>query len=322
MQTRLGLLSFVFLFGCGTPGTPTTPGTPPEEPVAPAMTDSADRGAEVFSTHCAVCHGPEGAGDGPGAAALDPPPPDLLGPRADHLRGIPRRTIIEEGRPGTAMVGWKAILPPEDLDAVYGFVHAMKHGPDGKRRGGPHRGMGAGRQGAGAAAPAGVDAAATARAKDAMKALGGSLKSKLVSTMKEQGPVAALEVCSSNAQSLTAEMAAARGVLLGRSSGKLRNPANAGPDWVQAWLAEQGERSAEGVPGLTQQATLADGTPVVRVLKPLAVEAPCLVCHGPAAGRSPELSAALAERYPSDQATEYAAGDLRGAIWAETRVGE
>lgn len=102
------------------------------QPAAETRTETTettpDRGAELFATHCASCHGPEGRGDGPAAVGLDPPAADLVGPRAEHLRGIPRRTIIEEGRPGTAMVGWKSILSPEDLEAVYGVVHAMKHG--------------------------------------------------------------------------------------------------------------------------------------------------------------------------------------------------
>ncbi len=158
------------------------------------------------------------------------------------------------------------------------------------------------------------------RARGAMQALGKTLKTTLVSTMKEQGPVAALTVCSTTAQSMTAEVAGEHGVVLGRSSLRLRNPANAAPDWVSAWLQEQGERPAEGVTGLTHQVTLDDGTKVVRVLKPLAIEAPCLVCHGPSEGRAPELTAALNDRYPGDKATDYALGDLRGALWAETIV--
>ncbi len=306
MIMRLVLLPLLLLVGCTTPQS--EPGESASSALAAAETPAppADRGAELFATHCAVCHGPEGAGDGPGAAALDPAPSDLIGPRAEHLKGIPRRRIIEEGRPGTAMVGWKAILSPEDLDAVYGFVHDMKHGPDGQMKGGG--GM--------------RRSQATLRAQAAMKALGGSLKSQLVSTMKEQGPVAALEVCSSKAQSLTAEMSKERGVLMGRSSLKLRNPANSGPDWVSAWLRQQGARSADGVQGMTASATRADGTPVVRVLMPLAVEAPCLVCHGPDASRSAELSAVLGELYPGDQATGYALGDLRGAMWSEAALTE
>ena len=170
-----------------------------------------------------------------------------------------------------------------------------------------------------ASSPA-VDAEAEQRARMAMNQLGGTLKSALVSTMKAEGSVAAMSVCSTSAQAMTAEVARERGVTVGRSSLRLRNPRNVAPDWVRAWLSEQGERPAEGVQGATRSATLDDGTAVVRVVAPLAVEAPCLVCHGPDATRAPELTAALAERYPTDQATGYQAGDLRGAIWAEAKV--
>jgi len=88
-------------------------------------TPGTDRGAQVFAAYCAVCHGPAGKGDGPAAAALVPPPPDLTGPRPTHLRGIPRRAIIENGSPMSAMAAWKGVLPAEDLEAVYGFVHEM-----------------------------------------------------------------------------------------------------------------------------------------------------------------------------------------------------
>jgi mono/diheme cytochrome c family protein len=38
---------------------------------------AVERGAAAFAQRCAVCHGAGGAGDGPAAAALDPPPADL-----------------------------------------------------------------------------------------------------------------------------------------------------------------------------------------------------------------------------------------------------
>lgn len=37
----------------------------------------ADRGAEVFATNCAACHGADAKGGGPKAAGLNPAPPDL-----------------------------------------------------------------------------------------------------------------------------------------------------------------------------------------------------------------------------------------------------
>jgi len=119
---------------------PPAPAVEVTEAPAPETTKVAVDGAKVYAANCAVCHGAEGRGDGPGAIGLNPPAADLVGPRADHLRGIPRRKIIEEGRPGTAMVGWKTVLSPEALDAVYTHVHNFHHGPGGggHGRGGGH----------------------------------------------------------------------------------------------------------------------------------------------------------------------------------------
>jgi len=43
--------------------------------VTSAVTPEAEA-QQIFSTRCAVCHGPEGRGNGPGASALDPKPRD------------------------------------------------------------------------------------------------------------------------------------------------------------------------------------------------------------------------------------------------------
>lgn len=166
----------------------------------------------------------------------------------------------------------------------------------------------------------GVDPAAEARAAAAVDQLGKRLKERLVTTMQAEGPVAAMALCATQAQPMTREVAETSGVRVGRSSLRLRNPKNAPPDWVGAWLVEQGERPAEGVEGRVRAATRADGTAVVRVLEPLAIQPPCLTCHGPPEAQLPDLTAALAERYPDDKAVGYALGDLRGAIWAEAVV--
>ena len=49
--------------------------------------------------------------------------------------------------------------------------------------------------------------------------------------------------------------------------------------------------------------------------EPLVIQPVCLTCHGAEVG--PEIKAAIAERYPQDQATGYKLGELRGVIWAE-----
>lgn len=42
-----------------------------------ARADDTANGEAQFKAHCAACHGEGGAGDGPAAAALRSPPPDL-----------------------------------------------------------------------------------------------------------------------------------------------------------------------------------------------------------------------------------------------------
>jgi putative copper resistance protein D len=52
-----------------------------QRPAVAYSAASVAAGAALYAEHCAACHGPRGAGDGPAAAALDPRPPDL---RAHH----------------------------------------------------------------------------------------------------------------------------------------------------------------------------------------------------------------------------------------------
>jgi hypothetical protein len=40
----------------------------------------------------------------------------------------------------------------------------------------------------------------------------------------------------------------------------------------------------------------------------------CLACHGPADSIAPAVKQVITARYPNDQATGYAIGELRGAI--------
>ncbi len=151
-----------------------------------------------------------------------------------------------------------------------------------------------------------------AAAKAGAKALGGTLKGRLMSAMQEGGPEGALQACAAEASSLTAGVGSNR-LRVGRSTLRLRNPKNAeAPEWVKTWLTETGERKAEGVAGVEE---VVDGT--ARVLIPLAVGGLCLACHGSTDPHSEAMKTLLASRYPEDKATGYENGDLRGALWAE-----
>ncbi len=155
-------------------------------------------------------------------------------------------------------------------------------------------------------------------AREAAQHLGRTLRARLFAAM-EEGPEAAARVCAEEAQALSAQAAEERGARAGRSSLRLRNEANAGPAWVRAWLREHGERPAEGV---APAVGVAGEPAVARFVAPIAVEGPCVLCHGDPAGFPAEVRAILAERYPRDRATGYAPGDLRGALWAEVPVEE
>ena len=47
------------------------------------------------------------------------------------------------------------------------------------------------------------------------------------------------------------------------------------------------------------------------------MQAACLACHGPAEQIAPDVKELLAREYPSDQATGFQEGDLRGWFWVE-----
>jgi hypothetical protein len=160
-----------------------------------------------------------------------------------------------------------------------------------------------------------AEEAALARAAKAAGALGQTLKDRLTEAMAEGGPARAMTVCADEAQALTAQVGERFDVSVGRSALRLRNPKNEGPEWVHAWLQEQGDRPAAQAEPLTR--VVDDRAQVVR---PIAMGGVCLSCHGPAEGIPPAVQAVLRERYPQDQATGFREGDLRGALWAQARV--
>ena len=84
--------------------------------------EEAARGAEVFATYCASCHGVEGTGDGPAGLDLLPRPQDLTASRFSdkHLA-----EVICNGVPGTGMLAFGASLSKDDLRAVIAFTATL-----------------------------------------------------------------------------------------------------------------------------------------------------------------------------------------------------
>jgi len=141
-------------------------------------------------------------------------------------------------------------------------------------------------------------------ARDAMFA---ELLATLTAELETSGPVGAIAVCKTEAPRIAAAVGERFGVRMGRTSDRLRNPGNAGPEWAAALLADRPEEprlvsSPAGELGLTS---------------PIRVAGKCLLCHGPEESLGDELREALARHYPDDAATGYSAGDLRGWFWVE-----
>ena len=150
-----------------------------------------------------------------------------------------------------------------------------------------------------------------ARAEAARADLFARLSGRLQEVMKAQGPAAAMEVCHGEAPGFARTVGEAHGLRIGRTSWKLRNPGNVPPAWAQAAVAaRQGEPSFQATP---------EGG--LHALFPIRLAEGCLRCHGEENTLSPEVRQALRVHYPSDQATGFRAGDLRGWFWVEVPAG-
>lgn len=146
-----------------------------------------------------------------------------------------------------------------------------------------------------------------AQALGARDALFGQLSKRLMTAMQDGGPGAAIQVCRDAAPEIAAKVSEARGVTIGRTSHKLRNPKNQPPTWAADYV---GAERAENL-------FLADGDGRMAALLPIRLQQACLACHGDASKLPDPVKTALAEHYPEDQATGFAGGDLRGWFWIE-----
>jgi mono/diheme cytochrome c family protein len=91
---------------------------------SPARGDS--RGAEMYATRCAFCHGVGGAGDGVAGDALQPRPTDFT--KAEYWKGVTAdqvRDAIANGKPGTAMVPYGSSLKPDEIDALVTYLKSF-----------------------------------------------------------------------------------------------------------------------------------------------------------------------------------------------------
>jgi Protein of unknown function (DUF3365) len=152
--------------------------------------------------------------------------------------------------------------------------------------------------------------------------LSGQIPSKLLQVLgqaiAEQGAAAAIDACRIQAPELARAASERSGWQVRRASLKPRHPAAAPDAWERARLEQFEARLAAGVsPQDLEYAEIVvmEGRSTFRYAKALPTGALCLQCHGPRDTLSQAVREQLDAHYPSDQATGYSAGQLRGALF-------
>lgn len=146
--------------------------------------------------------------------------------------------------------------------------------------------------------------AIAAKAKDALFA---QLSGRLMEVMQSEGPVSAINVCSKEAITIAETVGKEFGVQIGRTSFKLRNPANAPREWVKPFVQNRTDTP--------QHVLIDDGS--LGALFPIRLKVNCLMCHGQPDDILDNVKPELAKLYPNDAATGFKLDDLRGWFWVE-----
>ena len=94
------------------------------------MTRDVELGRQLYATHCAACHGPEGRGDGPSSAAFATKPSNLTEGRL--MNALPDDFLVNIIRHGGPAEGLAPTMPPfdrtlsaEQIRQVVGYVRSL-----------------------------------------------------------------------------------------------------------------------------------------------------------------------------------------------------
>ena len=153
---------------------------------------------------------------------------------------------------------------------------------------------------------------AISRADVIIAAMHDALLWELNSALEQGGSTLAIKSCHIDSARVSQRIGREEGVAAGRTSDRLRNPLNAPRPWAAPVVKSNAGRRAQDVPGFA-----VDLGDKVGVLRPIAHRARCGSCHGRQDEISTAVRAELHERYPSDRATGFAEGDIRGWYWVE-----
>ena len=146
----------------------------------------------------------------------------------------------------------------------------------------------------------------------ATNALVSEMMGELMAALDAGDAAAAISVCRDKAPSVAIHVSDQYGVKIGRTSHKLRNPANVAPAWADAYIEDL----------VADPTYLAGPSGEMGALLPIQLKADCQMCHGSAEMIDNDIRAAIAEHYPEDLALGFAEGELRGWFWVEAPPGE
>lgn len=152
--------------------------------------------------------------------------------------------------------------------------------------------------------PSDLQKQAMLAAKDALFT---KLSGRLMETMGNQGPAAAISVCQTEAPQIAAEVSEEHGLRIGRTGVRLRNSNNQPPAWAKPLTDNKTD---------TPTFVVLDNEDAAALL-PIKLQGQCLMCHGPKEQIAPIIQDQLAKLYPDDEATGFHEGDLRGWFWIE-----
>ena len=144
--------------------------------------------------------------------------------------------------------------------------------------------------------------------KEILKPFKEKLQTTLQNGMKK-GVIETISACQIEAPKIAASMSS-QGIIVGRTSHKLRNPSNTAPAWVAPILAEYLANSQSRQP---RNITINNHTR--GYVEPIELKPMCVICHGEHLAN--DLANKIAALYPADQATGFKLGDLRGVFWVE-----
>ena len=156
----------------------------------------------------------------------------------------------------------------------------------------------------------------TASTQGAERALGAELLAPLKMELKQaliagmqKGPINAISVCKDQAPAI-ADSLSNESIKIGRTSHRLRNPANSAPEWVDRILKTYLSKESDRAPQVVSVANNREG-----YVEPITIKPLCLGCHGK--DLAPDVATQIKALYPDDEATGFEIDDLRGVYWVE-----